>query len=532
MPVPYSFAQYPNGSVIPLGQLDANFAYIETQIAGGGGQVLSVVQGGTGATTPNGAMVNLLPLQTGAAGQFLTTDGAGTLSWAPATGGSGSIVNSFSGGTTGLLPNVATAGAITLSGVLELVNGGTGASTQADAANAIMPPQAGQNGKFLITDGTNVSWAAGIPGSGTVTSVNVSGATTGLTFSGGPIVNAGTLTLSGVLAATNGGTGTSGVPSNGQLLIGNGLNYTLNTLVAGANVTITNGPGVITISASGGGPGAGVDDISFGTTGLTPNTATSGAVVVDGVLNISNGGTGSNNAVSALNALLPSQTGNSGKVLSTDGAGVVSWQSNTSIALGNYGAISVASGTPGPGAWAINNSYVTPVMLSAGAPSWNGAGLLSASNYAANGGATSTLTLTSSSVNYSVYSTGGAAGTINVATPSGNILSVPNTAAAGVEATGPYTNTSDATLKENVSSISDSLSIVKQLTGVYFNWIADEKKTKQVGLIAQDVQKVLPEVVSTTSKKKLGIAYASIVPVLINAINELEERIAALEAKG
>lgn len=532
MPVPYSFAQYPNGSVIPLGQLDANFAYIETQIAGGGGQVLAVVQGGTGATTPNGAMANLLPIQTGAAGQFLTTDGAGTLSWAPAGGGGGGTsVSSFSAGTTGLLPNTATAGVVTLSGTLSLLHGGTGATTQAGAANAIMPPQAGQNGKFLITDGTNVSWAAGIPGSGTVTSVDVSGGLTGLTFAGGPIVNAGVLTLGGVLAVSNGGTGTSGTPLSGQVLIGNGTNYTLNTLTAGANITITNGPGTITIAATGGG-GGGVTDISFGTTGLTPNSATSGSVTVAGTLNIANGGTGANNAVSALNALLPAQAGNANYVLKTDGAGVVSWTPNTALAIGNYGAISVASASPGPGAWSINNSYVTPVMLSAGAPSWNGAGLLSASNFAANGGATSTLTLTSSSVNYSVYSTGGGTGSINVATPSGNLMSVPNTAAAGIQGTGPYTNTSDATLKENISEITDSLEIVKNLSGVYFNWIEDVDKKRQVGLIAQDVEKVLPEVVSMTVTKKLGIAYASIVPVLINAINDLEKRVAALEAKG
>lgn len=530
MPVPYSFAQYPNGSVIPLGQLDANFAYIETQIAGGGGQVLAIVQGGTGATTPNGAMANLLPIQTGAAGQFLTTDGAGTLSWAPAGATSG--VTSFSGGTTGLLPNVATAGAITLTGTLGIANGGTGATTQTGAINALMPSQIGQGGKFLTTDGANITWAAGIPGSGTVTSVDVSGSTTGLTFSGGPIVNAGVLTLGGVLSVANGGTGTSSTPSPGQILIGNGVNYTLNTLTAGANVTITNGPGTVVISATGGGGGGGVTDISFGTTGLTPNVATSGSVTVAGTLAIANGGTGSNNAVSALNALLPAQAGNANYVLKTDGAGVVSWTPNVALALGNYGAISVGSATPGPGAWSINNGYVTPAMLTTGAPSWSGAGLVTVSNLTANGGTTSTVTLVSSGTNYTVSVAGGAGGAITLGTPTGNTLSVPNTGGAGVEGTGPYVNTSDATLKENVTGITNSLAIVKQLNGVYYNWIADEKKAKQVGLIAQDVKKALPEVVVTTSSKKLGVAYASIVPVLINAIKELEERIAVLEAKG
>lgn len=49
----------------------------------------------------------------------------------------------------------------------------------------------------------------GVPGGGTVTSVNVSGGTTGLTTSGGPVTNAGTITLGGTLAVANGGTGST-----------------------------------------------------------------------------------------------------------------------------------------------------------------------------------------------------------------------------------------------------------------------------------------------------------------------------------
>jgi hypothetical protein len=349
--VPYTFAQLPPGAVIPLGQLDANFAFIEMQLAGGGGQIVSVVQGGTGATSPNAAMANLLPLQTGNAGKFLTTDGNGVLSWA-AGGGTSAGVSSFSGGTTGLLPTGATTGAITLSGTLSIANGGTGATTAVGAINGLLPTQVGNAGKFLVTDGTNVTWGAGIPGSGTVTSVDASGGTTGMSFSGGPIFTAGVLTLTGVLAATNGGTGISSTPAAGQILIGNGVNYTLNTLTAGAGVTITNGPGTVTISSTGG--GSGVADLSFGTTGLTPSIPTTGSIVVGGVLGLANGGTGQTSSAAALGALLPSQVGNTGKYLQTDGFGVVSWQAPSGVGLGNYGAITVSSSTPGPSAWALN----------------------------------------------------------------------------------------------------------------------------------------------------------------------------------
>jgi len=83
-----------------------------------------------------------------------------------------------------------------------------------------------------------------------VTSVDVSGGTTGLTTSGGPVTSAGTITLAGVLTEANGGTGES-TYTNGQLLIGNSSSgLTKATLTAGSNITITNGDGSITIAAT------------------------------------------------------------------------------------------------------------------------------------------------------------------------------------------------------------------------------------------------------------------------------------------
>ena len=59
--------------------------------------------------------------------------------------------------------------------------------------------------------------------------------------------------ISGVLPIANGGTNLSSTPTNGQLLIGNGSGYTLASLTAGSNVTITPGAGTITIAATTGG---------------------------------------------------------------------------------------------------------------------------------------------------------------------------------------------------------------------------------------------------------------------------------------
>lgn len=95
--------------------------------------------------------------------------------------------------------------------------------------------------------------AAPPPTGGTVTSVAASGGTTGLTFSGSPITTSGTLTLGGTLGVGHGGTGQTSY-TDGELLIGNSTGNTLTkaTLIAGTNITITNGAGSITIASTAG----------------------------------------------------------------------------------------------------------------------------------------------------------------------------------------------------------------------------------------------------------------------------------------
>lgn len=106
-------------------------------------------------------------------------------------GGTVTSVNA-SGGSTGLTFGggpVTGAGTLTLGGVLGIANGGTGQVTAAAAANALMPSQAGNSGKVLSTDGSNLQWiSAG--GVGTVTSI-----ATGTGLTGGPITASGTISL-------------------------------------------------------------------------------------------------------------------------------------------------------------------------------------------------------------------------------------------------------------------------------------------------------------------------------------------------
>jgi hypothetical protein len=91
----------------------------------------------------------------------------------------------------------------------------------------------------------------------------------------------------GITPVTNGGTGTGNIPTNGQLLIGNGTDYSLSVITAGANITITNTAGHITIASAGA-----LSSFSAGTTGFTPSTPTTGAITLAGTLIAANGGTG------------------------------------------------------------------------------------------------------------------------------------------------------------------------------------------------------------------------------------------------
>jgi hypothetical protein len=102
------------------------------------------------------------------------------------------------------------------------------------------------------TGATGAIGPTGPTGPGTVTSVALS-APTIFTVSGSPITTSGTLSLiySGTaLPVANGGTSVTTTPTNGQLLIGNGTDYTVATLTAGSNITITNSAGGITIAST------------------------------------------------------------------------------------------------------------------------------------------------------------------------------------------------------------------------------------------------------------------------------------------
>jgi hypothetical protein len=131
-----------------------------------------------------------------------------------------------------------------VTGTLPIANGGSGQTTATAAFNALAPSQATNSGKYLTTDGTNSSWATVSSGSGTVTSVAVSGGTTGLTTSGGPVTTSGTITLAGTLAVANGGTGVTASTGSGNNVLSTSPTLVTPILGTPTSVTLTNGTGL------------------------------------------------------------------------------------------------------------------------------------------------------------------------------------------------------------------------------------------------------------------------------------------------
>jgi hypothetical protein len=100
-----------------------------------------------------------------------------------------------------------------------------------------------------------------------------------------------------------------------------------------------------------------------------------------------------------------------------------------------------------------------------------------------------------------------------------------------ITAAGNITAFSDARLKENVVTIDTALDKVSQMRGVYYNRIDDETKTRNIGVIAQELEAVLPEVVHNNADDIKSVAYGNIVGILIEAIKELSEEVKTLKSK-
>jgi len=113
-----------------------------------------------------------------------------------------------------------------------------------------------------------------------------------------------------------------------------------------------------------------------------------------------------------------------------------------------------------------------------------------------------------------------------------------------IQYTGTCTQASDMRLKKNIQPIENALAGIALLRGVYFNWNKEEdstlvvNETRQIGVVAQEVEQVFPELVITNEKGYKMVDYTKLAPILIEAvkdqqiqINNLKDENAALREK-
>ena len=108
-----------------------------------------------------------------------------------------------------------------------------------------------------------------------------------------------------------------------------------------------------------------------------------------------------------------------------------------------------------------------------------------------------------------------------------NITGIVDITASGTVQAGDFNSTSDAKLKTNVETITSPLEKLNQIDGVTFNWISDNKPS--IGVIADTVEKVLPELVTSDDPKTVN--YNGLIGLLIEAVKEQQVQITELKSK-
>jgi hypothetical protein len=227
--------------------------------------------------------------------------------------------------------------------------------------------------------------------------------------------------------------------------------------------------------------------------------------LADGTLSLATGNTGSvgSNVTSLTTKFVVTKTGNVGIGTSSPGT-----------KLQVEGTILIPSDVSGTSGYKIN--YTT---ADGGSRSWK----IGNDNHAYGDfyiGQSTTQSGSSYSTKFLIHPSGNVS--INTTSDNGYKLYVAGT----IYATGNITANSDLTLKKNLELITNPTDKLMQLNGYSYQWKSDD--SHQYGVIAQEVEKILPYAVSTGNDGIKGVSYNQIIPVLIEAVKEQKKELEEL----
>jgi hypothetical protein len=387
--------------------------------------------------------------------------------------------NALISGGVGTAPLYGKIGLTThVSGTLPIGNGGTGQTTAGAAINALLPTQTSQTGRYLTTDGTNPSWAAvPAPNNGTLT-MNVSG--TGLSGSATFTADqAGNSTFTVTSNATSANTNSTIVARDAS------GNFSAGTVTAALSGNATTATTLQTTRLIGGVSFNGSADINLPGVNTAGNQNTSG------------------NAATATTL----QTTRTINGVNFNGSANITVTANTTNAL------TLGTGLTGT--------------------SFNGSAAVTATvSYGSTAG-------TACQGNDSRLSDARQATNTNTQLASLGVGTAASGTAGEIRATNNITAFfSDDRLKTRLGGIENALEKLRSLEGFFYepNDVAEAlgyEKTREVGVSAQQVQKVLPEIVvpAPIDAKYWTVRYEKLVPLLIEAIKEMDAELQSLKAK-
>jgi hypothetical protein len=414
-----------------------------------------------------------LPASDGLSGQVLQTDGVGSLSWVNQSAGGGGG-GGGSGTSTSRTAFTATGGQTTFSltytvGQIDVYMNGS---------------KLVANNDFTATNGTSIVLATGAVAGDVIDAV---------TYSSQWISSGSNL----YYADGNIGVGTTNPSARIHAASANTA-FAVGTIrLDGANATgVIDAPTTIN-AVTGGGAGNGGSQLYFQT--RAENGSLTERLRINQLGRVGIGTVTPNTELDVIGTVTATTFSGSGASLSSINA--------TSITTGTVGTARLATGT------ANTLTYLR------GDQTW-------ATVSAGGDGATITNdTTTNASTYYPVLANNQTSGTLSAANTSSTKLYY-NPSTGTLNAT-VFNSLSDESLKENVSIISNAVSTVRQLEGVSFTW--KENGIKSYGVIAQQLEKILPELVAGDDKKTVN--YSGLIAFLINSIKELDDRVRQLEAK-